>query len=157
MPSRKWLVSALALSLAVNLALGGFLAGRALAPGPVPVMLDPFLATFRTLRELPAERRDVLRPLLRQHVGELRPHLRRMRQAQRAVNQALGREPFDPDALDQALTEFRAALLATQTASHDILLRLSEALTPAERERLRRAMARPRGPLRPGPGPGVVP
>lgn len=150
MGNRKWLVAALIVSLAVNLALAGFVAGRMSAPGPAPAMLDPAMSLFRVVRHLPDERREAFQPPLREHFRALRGDLRRMREAQRDINLALEEEPFQPQALAQSLSDFRDALLTSQQANHALLVRLAAEMTPQERLALREAMAR-RGP-RPGRG-----
>jgi uncharacterized membrane protein len=153
MRTRNWLTVALAASVAVNLALVGFLAGRA---GPAPGMTmppDPSLGAFRVLRDIPESRRDALRPLLREHLRAVRPHLRRLRSAQADIRHALEAEPYDSKALDTALAEFRGALATSQRHSHQALSRLAANMTPGERRLLLDAMAElPRG-HRPAPPP----
>lgn len=152
MRTGKWLTIALVTSVALNLALVGFLAGRlSLAPG-LAVPPDPSLGAFRVLREFPESRREALRPLLREHLQAGRADLRRMRNAQERIQRALQAEPYDPTALDAALAEFRQALAASQQHGHEALSRLAAHMTPDERRQLLTAMAhRPRehGPARP--------
>lgn len=138
--SRKWTLAALAVSLTLNLLLAGFVAGRLLEPRMGPPRMDPSLAFFPALRELPEARREELRPLMREQFHHARGNMRRMRTAQREVHDALLAEPFSATALADALTGFRAALLASQEGSHAALVRLAEALSPAERRTLAMAM-----------------
>jgi uncharacterized membrane protein len=142
----KWLIAALVVSLAGNLALAGFVAGRVSAPAPVPAGLDPTLGMFRMLHALPEERRDALRPEVRASFRGLRDELRRMRNAQHGINEALTAEPFDREALAAALTRFRAALLDSQEHNHAALTRIADEMTAGERRLLRDAMTRARPP-----------
>lgn len=144
MYNRKWLIIVLVLSLAANLALGGFVIGRMSHGGPVPGVMDPSLSLFRMMRELPERRREAFRPTVREHFHDMRDELRRMRAAQRGINDALEQEPFDADALEQALTDFRAALVASQRDNHDLLVRVAAAMSHEERAILREAMVRRR-------------
>jgi uncharacterized membrane protein len=139
----KWLIASLVASLAVNLALAGFVVGRLTLPGAVPATLDPSLSMFRVLRQLPEPRRDELRPIVRAHFVGLRGDLRRMREAQDHINAALATHPFDAAALNGALEGFRQALMDSQQANHRVLVRVAGDMTPAERELLREAMTRP--------------
>ncbi|MEQ8857113.1 MAG: periplasmic heavy metal sensor [Pseudomonadales bacterium] len=145
MGSSRWLLVVLIASLAVNLALAGFVVGRLSGPdGLAPASLDPSLGMFRVLRELPEARREALGPPLRDHFRGLRGELRRMREAQRQINDALAAEPFDADALTAALGGFRAALLDSQQANHALLVRMARAMTAEERALLIDAMTRGR-------------
>jgi uncharacterized membrane protein len=143
MPSGNVLILALLLSLAANLALGGFIAGRMSAPAspPAPVAMDPYVGSLRALRDLPEHRQAAMRPLLREHLRDLRPSVRDVRRAQRRVDEALTAEPFDPAALATALERFRTALLESQERSHGALVQLTGSLNPEERLALREAMA----------------
>lgn len=151
----KWLLGTLIVSVAVNLALIGFVAGKLTMPGPAPATLDPSIALFRVLRELPEGRQEELRPVIRKRFRGLRRDIRDMRAAQRRINEVLVSEPFDAQALDSALDAFRSALLASQRDNHAMLVRVADGMTAEERALLRDSMtrrghARPR--LRP-PGP----
>lgn len=155
MRSRKWLVFGLVASLAINLALAGFVVGRLGAPGLAPVALDPSLGLIRVVRGLPDDRREALSGELREHFRSLRPNIRQMRVAQRQINESLAEEPFQPQALTEALATFRGALLDSQQHSHEVLVAIAARMTPDERRQLGEAMTRRRGP--PGHAHGVRP
>jgi uncharacterized membrane protein len=148
MQTPKWLLIALAISLAANLALGGFLAGRMTGGALRPAPVDPALAFVRVVRELPDDRQAALAPLVREQFRSARGSVRDLRRAQRDITAALTSEPFDDAALTQALERFRTALLASQEASHATLVPLVAAMTPEERVRFEKAMRRqyPRSP-----------
>lgn len=149
MLSNKWLVAALIISLAANLALAGFVAGRLSGSGPVPAF-DPSLALFRMLRDLPEERREQLRPSLHEHFRSMRGDLRDLRRAQRRIDSALTAGQFDAEALSAALDDFRRALLDNQRDNHAMLVRVASTMSVEERVLLKESMTR-RGGHRPGP------
>ena len=141
MRSSKWLLITLAVSLALNLALIGFVAGRASGPGMRHLAPDPSLGAFRLVRQLPEERREALRPLLREHYRGIRPKLRALHASQAKIRDALDSEPYDPAELERALDAFRAALLASQEHSHRALIRVASDMSPDERHQLIQAMS----------------
>jgi uncharacterized membrane protein len=140
MRSSKRLVIALGVSLALNLALIGFVAGRASITGMRHLAPDPSLGAFRLVRQLPEARREALRPLIREHFRDIRPRLQQLTAAQTKIRDALDSEPYEPAELEQALGEFRAALLASQEHSHRALIRLASEMSPDERQRLMETM-----------------
>jgi len=142
MRSSRVVIIALVLSLGANLALVGFVAGRSFERAGMPSRMDPSLAFFPVLRTLPESRQAELRPLMREQLRGIRPEIRRMRRAQRSIGQALTATPFEAQNLDLALSEFRTALLASQTSNHQALIRLAEAMSPEERALLGDAMRR---------------
>ena len=150
---RKWLIGGLIASVGFNIGLVGFLVGASSRPALFPrSYLDPAIGLPRLLRFLPAERREaVLQSAsdkeLRRHVGA---SLRHMRRAQTALHKALAAEPFDADALANALADFRDHFAKSQNRSHRAFVAIAERLTPEERRRFvdsiqakRRGKARP--------------
>lgn len=162
MSSNKWLILALVLSLGANLALAGFLAGRASADLSGPRLLDPNLRVSRLLlQQLPEERREALRPLFREQLRSIRPSIDGIRRSQRKIEAALTAEPFDPRALESALEAFRTHLTRSQETSHAAFLSLADSLSPEERRLLGQTLTsqgrhRPHG-LPNGPPPGAMP
>ncbi len=147
----KWLIAALAVSLIANLVLVGFFVGHASdRPEWTLARTDPSFGLARALRFLPEERREALfgddeaRDIRR----SLSRSIRGMRQHQRAIQAALTAEPFDPDALATAFAAFRHDMDEAQTRNHGLFVRITAALTPEERDQLRRALTRP---MRGGP------
>ena len=136
MSSNKWLIITLVVSLGANIALVGFLAGRASHFDPRLGNLDPIMGFARILPELSRERHDVLRPLVREHMRSVRPSAREIRRAQRDLGAALLAEPFERAQMEDALTEFRKHLAHSQVSSHAAFVALVEQLTPGERRLL---------------------
>ncbi len=127
----KWMAIALIGSLALNLALVGFMVGRATSPG-----FDPARAFPRWVKTLPEPRRDQLRPLIREHFRTIRPQLAEMRSAQRAVNHAITAEPFDAEALSAALAQMRKVQQSTFASTDRSFASFVGNLSQAERQAL---------------------
>lgn len=132
----KWLILLLIVSLGTNIALVGFLAGRASSVDLRPGGLDPTLGFARILPELSQARHEALRPLVRAQMSSVRPSIRQIRRAQRDLGTAILADPFDRRAVEAALAAFRTHLADSQTASHAAFVDLVEMLTPAERKLL---------------------
>jgi uncharacterized membrane protein len=136
MSGNKWLILALIVSFGANIGLVGFLAGRASTGDLGPRGLDPTLGIARILPQLPKARHDALRPLVREHMRGVRPSIREIRLAQRALAEAMLAEPFERADLETALAGFRMHLAESQVTSHASFVGLVEQLTPQERKLL---------------------
>lgn len=143
----RWLAVLLALSVAVNLGLAGFAAGRMFSGAQGGPLHDPAWSLARALRVLPEERRDALRPMLRSQMRTLGPRFRHLRGAQRDLIESAAAEPFDRAALEDALARFRNELLASQERSHSAFVEVMASLNADERKRVLESMRR-RGPPR---------
>lgn len=135
---RRWLWPVLLVSVALNLAIAGAVAGALLSPdGPRKggedqrairgVLGEPF---FRALPK------DDRRAMVRDIVGN-RDTFREGREAlrDRVANflEALRAETFDRTEAKRLLGEQRQAAIRRQTLGEDLLLDRLEAMTPAER------------------------
>lgn len=138
MTKRTWGVVALLASLAVNVALIGFVLGATVRPTLAPrAHFNPTVGIGELLRHLPQERRaQVLagvsengKPWRRR----IRASARDMRQAQRALHQALVAETLDEAALTTALGNFREHFATNQERSHAAFVAIASQLTPSER------------------------
>ena len=139
----RWLVAGLVASVVANLVLVGFVVGRmssGFAPG---AGFDPTVGLPRLLRFMEDDRRrDVMRGA-RSARRELMPTLREIRNTQQRIHGSVIADPFEVQALHQALTEFRGKLETSQAKSHEIFAEVVARLTPAERRLLVQAMNRP--------------
>ena len=139
----RWLLIALVASLALNLALVGYMVGKATGPPflrPPPTSFDPTVGLGRLLRFLPAERRrEVLAGTARQ---DIRESLATARRTARTLHRQLGQEPFDEQALAATLQRFRDDFAESQVRSHAAFVAAAAALTPAERQRFTKSLRR---------------
>jgi uncharacterized membrane protein len=135
-PLAKRLSIALAVSVAVNLLLGGIRAGRA------------FRKSHRGADDVPAlrpereERRGPLRELYREHSEEFRENRRAIVEARKAARAALEKEPFDRAALESALATLRKETVASQEIMHRSILVAAETGSPEKRKELAGALQR---------------
>ena len=143
----KWLIAIVVTSIALNLALLGYLAGRHSSPFP---HADPTRGFPRWALTLPDERRLDLRGTLRR--PELRQQLRALRRHHRALHDAVVADPYDPHALAAALENMRGELAALELSNHASFQEFVSRLTPAERRELAAHLKRPRLPPRRHPG-----
>ena len=142
----RWLVIALAVSVALNVGLIGVGIGFATGSPHWGRGVDPTAGLARLLRSLPDERREELTragaPAISD--GELRRRigasLRDLRASQRIIARALAEDPFDSDAAAAALARFREHFAANQADSHEAFVAILERLTPEERARFLETM-----------------
>lgn len=142
----RWLVIALAISVALNVGMIGIGIGFATGSPHWGRGVDPTAGLARLLRSLPEERREELTrtgaPVIAD--GELRRRIgasmRDLRASQRHIERALAEEPFDPDRAAAALARFREHLAANQADSHEAFVAILERLTPEERRRFLETM-----------------
>jgi uncharacterized membrane protein len=95
---------ALALSVALNLAVVGVIAGLALHGGPDgrgTMLRDMGFGPYEGA--LRPEDRDAMRGALRGRLGEIREARQQMQQDMQLILQALRADPFDPEALSLAM------------------------------------------------------
>ncbi len=139
----KWLIGALTVSVVVNLLLAGFVVGRMSGDFGFRggIGAAPKMPQLRFLQE--ERRREVTQGLETRKA--LRPILRELRRSQGNIRAAFAAEPFDQEALSDALAEFRRRLEESQALSHGKLVAVAARLTPDERRRLATTLDRRRG------------
>ncbi len=129
----KWVAAVLITSLVLNLLLIGFLIGKR---GGAEMAGDPTRYFPRWVRTLPEPRREVLSPLIRNHMRSMRPSLRSLREEHRNLRAAIKSEPFDPELLRAALAAMRAQNEQVQTISHNSFIDFVAKLDANERRQL---------------------
>lgn len=128
----RTLAIGLALSLALNLFLGGAIASWSFraredrAGGPK--------------RDRPPGARI---ELSRQQRQRLRPGRRALRAARKQLQVALGTDPLDEPALKRSLSELRLATEQTQKAMHSVLVEKAQTVDPERRRHLIRLTQAP--------------
>ncbi len=147
----KWLLAILVLSLALNLALVGFLIGRSSAgfAGGDPTRGFPRWAML----DMSPERRAELRPAMSSQRASMRRQLRGMRKHHDALRAAVAANPFEAAALDAALADMRTAHAQVESLNHAAFREFVSQLSAAERQQLAEQLNRPH-PRRPRPPPG---
>ena len=118
----KWLVTALVVSVGLNVAAIGIGIGFATGKPYWSRGVDPTAGLGPLIRSLPEHRREELAregaPAISD--GELRRRIgatiRDLRIAQRTIARTLAQEPFDPDAASAALATFREHMVANQAS-----------------------------------------
>lgn len=137
MKTNRYLIGGLIASLAINLALVGFLAGRASnIEFNNMSRVDPMMGMRTLLRDLSQDRQEALMPQFREYFSALRPRFRDIRGAQDSLRDAILSDPLDTAALQQALNKFNTNLFESQANGHEALIALIVALNAEERKRL---------------------
>lgn len=117
---------ALAVSLALNFTLGGFVTARMFGPQHPPPRVGFMTAADRAF---PPEMQQALREDL--FNDSVKSHFDAFRAARERMYEAMRAEPYDPAALKQALDDIQANTTALQQAGHEALERIV-AETPPE-------------------------
>ncbi len=143
MKTNRYLIVGLVASLAINLALVGFLLGRSSTMELGMQRVDPMMGMRGLIHDLPEERREALKPYFREYFSVLRPRFREVRGAQTELRNAILSEPLDTEALRRALGSFNTHLFESQANGPEALLSLIAALAMAERQQLIRHLHKP--------------
>ena len=152
MPSTRKLAIALAVSIGLNLFLGGAIASAwlvkrqygGLRPPPQAGMAGDF--DFRGgLAALGGKARPLAREIRREHGPRLREAGKAMQDARREVGRRLRADAIDPVALDKALSDLRERADEAQAVMHEVLMEAITKLTPDQRRKFLEAATR-RGP-----------
>lgn len=137
---RRWLLPA---SLVLNLLLAGVIAGGVLShmrdPGPPHRKFG-----FGPLEHaVPQQARHKLDAVFERERANMRDAFRDLRSARTEMQKAILKQPYDPDAAARALEEVRDRSAAVQDVMHNLMLAISEKLTPEERRQFLDALERP--------------
>lgn len=142
----KGLAIALFASLAVNIFLGGFLAGRLIGAPERPVFdRSPHGAgvmMFHDLEALSPQGREAFRAVFAARRGALRERHREVVARRADFFAALAAEPWDRERTEKALARLKAATDQQETAFTDLLIDAFENLSAADRKALVEAGAR---------------
>lgn len=128
-------------SLALNLFLGGLVAGRWLGGGqpggfrsasPTDIVM-PFNPR-QFLRTLPNERKKEIIRLIRSRMGEVRQAFGSVPETRKEIIAALEADPFDPARLEAAFANTRGQFDEAVGSIHQVIQTLAAELTPDERK-----------------------
>lgn len=161
MPSTRKLAIALAISIGLNLFLGGAITSAwlvkrqygGLRPPPQAGMAGDF--DFRGgLAALGGEARPLAREVRREYGPRLREAGKAIHDARREVGRMLRADEIDPAKLNAALADLRARSDGAQAVMHQVLMEAITKLTPDQRRKFLEAATRrgPRGDRRPPRG-----
>lgn len=136
----RWVAIALAVSVALNLFLGGLIAGRLTGQATQGVQAK------RNLDELLAPLPEAKRALVRREVRRVMPDVRRDLQATQRARAALAEEfaraQPDPAAIDRHFREVQTRTTSMQESLQQAFKRAAAELTPEERRTLIEAAKR---------------
>jgi len=141
MIERKWLVTIVVISVALNLLLVGFYIGQQPLPGRTNVSIDPTMGLPRVLQGLPEDRRRALLQDVDVSRREIASRHRALQKVQLDIERIMETEPFEPDELAQALENFRRRFDENQEDNHRLLVQLFEQIDPEERRAVRIALS----------------
>lgn len=155
-PSRRvfWAMAiVLALSLGVNAAILGFIAGRGHGGEPGKHALGDTVAFLpgdirRAAQSMSDEDRQVLRQVFLEHRDDIREMRKAMKPLAANVRRALAADPYDPDALATAFSDFRNKGQEMSYFFQTMVQKTADNLSPAGRQ----ALANARAGRFPGPG-----
>ncbi len=153
LPPRRWLMPVLIVSLAFNLLIIGaagamiyhhFFSGmparmmtRFAQDHPQARLGRPGLmlrAAWRTLRQMPAERRQALRQQAEDYRAQIRRAYLEVARARDDLARIVTAPEFDQQAYDQAMQKLRAADIRARQKVLDLMDAFLRALTPQERK-----------------------
>jgi uncharacterized membrane protein len=135
-PLAKRLWIALAVSVTVNLLLGGIMIGKAVRK-PHRIQVDA--PALRPERE---DRRGALRELYREHGEEFKATRHAIAEARKAARAALEKDPLDRAELESALSTLRKETTASQEIMHRSILAAAETGSLEKRKELASALQR---------------
>lgn len=141
MTGKRWLQLALAVSMALNLLVAGAIIGR---------MRNPEPPLGWAVKQLDAETRQRLRPVMRRQVTNTARARRELRQLQVEIRDLMAEEALDRDRLSATLARMRALGADYQESLHEGAIDVLAELTPEQRLRVARRL------LRPGPDPATT-
>lgn len=160
----------LAMSLAANVFLGGFVAGRMLGGPPHhgPHMArgepggGPRMPLFGAMDALSPEGVKIMHETLKDERARVREGLGKSVELRRALGAAVGAETFDRAKAEAAFAAIQAADAENHRVVVGLVLDAAEKMSPADRKALAEAWSRPRkfkrrGGHGPGPAPGFGP
>ncbi|WP_374571666.1 periplasmic heavy metal sensor [Phenylobacterium sp.] len=144
--SRRVLLIALFVSLAVNLftvgAVVGGLVVAARTPPPQPAQEPrPGPAIWAAAQALGPEERLRFREMLREQGPAVNQRLHAVRQARREAWRMMGREPFDGRAVTGALDQARATEMQARGEVEHRIVEFASGLPPEERARFAQRLA----------------
>lgn len=152
MKSRNWLVTALVVSVTINVFLGSMIAGRMVYERLESNEQDAshthrhdrssLRMELRALSSaLPDDARATLRATLREKRTKMQPVFAEITESREEIRTLLSAETFDQAALQAAIDRLNSALAAIQAPMQDIILESAALMTPEQRKDMADALA----------------
>lgn len=146
-PWAKRLAVALTISIAVNLLLAGYLVGNrfrsqqsavvGFGPGHGPGMgIGRMMGGGQGMGNCAGRGRPAIRAAIEPRESELSTHREAIAKARDVVREALGRDPLDRGAAEQALATLRLQSQQGQEATHHAIVEAAAHATPEQRKKL---------------------
>jgi len=133
------LAVALAVSVLVNLFLAGVIVGQITFPGfHFGGGNPPGLVAREEIRALPDNERRAFIHVMRSHQADMKTLREHVREARRAVAEALGAPTYDRKLLEARFAALRQAQEAQSTAQHEAIIEALGTLSPASRAAIAR-------------------
>jgi uncharacterized membrane protein len=145
--SRRWIGWALVASLGLNLAVVGLAAGAFLHGPPAPPSLE---VRWIHVRALPAPYRRDLIKTMRAERRDWQARREALRDRRETLAAALRAEPYQAEAVSDAMFREREAADAAAERGMALLLEQIDRMTPEERDAYAEALLQDRRPGRPG-------
>lgn len=123
------------LGLTLHSVSGGPRLEREYRDGPPPAMRGDGFSVRGFLSALPPEAREAAAQRLRAERDDVTARMREVRAAQRAVEDALLADPFDPDALSDAMLALRTARTNMEREIESAIIDIVADLPPEQRMR----------------------
>ena len=112
----------------------------------MPLSLNTYLTFDGNCREA-FEFYRIVRQITERFGGDIRPHIQDVNAASHAVTEALAADPFDEQALVDALDDLRKKTLESQEAMHNAMVQSVSEMSPSQRRELAAASRRSPGRL----------
>jgi len=147
----KWMTAALVVSVAFNVFVLGFFAGRGLdlgAPDPGVAMAgrsEPNFVLRSLARQLPRETRNELRAAFRERREELRPAYAELRAVRSRLAELLPAEEYNEGAVRETMAEMRRIEARLKQPVHETIADALAALSPGQRRAFVAALVERRG------------
>lgn len=147
MTGRKWLVTALIVSVTLNIFLGSIFAGRALFDGPAANQHSKSHSHHHDRSSLRMELKALdhalsddaqraLRATLHEKRAELQPVFADITEKRREIRQLLSTDQIDRAALNKAVGELNQLLGAIQAPLQGIIIDAASRMTPQQRKKM---------------------
>ncbi|MCP4395130.1 MAG: periplasmic heavy metal sensor [Alphaproteobacteria bacterium] len=141
MSTNKKLLSALFISLGLNIFIGGILVGRHVNSRGISLERPRFFErSFK--RNKNRENKDEIRKISREIAKNSKEDIKKLKTLKRNALKAIEREPFDKKEVEKAFTDLRAGLLNAHESMHKRIIDTAEEMPAEKRTELLKMMCK---------------